>query len=73
MPLFEITKPMTATLIVDCDSEEEAENWKSKIVGDIEDINGNWIESDKIISFEVDSVVSEVKIERLTENEFAAE
>lgn len=54
MPLFEITKPMTATLIVECDSEEEAANWERKIVADIQDEDGNRIESWKIMSLEAE-------------------
>lgn len=51
---------MTATLIVECDSEEEAANWAGKIVADIED--ENVIETNKIILFEADTKVSELKI-----------
>lgn len=73
MPLFEITKPMTATFIVECASEKEAANWAGKIIVGIEDENGNAIKSDKIIMFEADTIVSEIKIEKLPNNEFATE
>lgn len=63
MPLFEITKPMTATLTVECASEKEAMNWADKIVADISDENGNSLESKEIISFEAETKVSEIKIE----------
>ncbi len=64
---------MTATLIVECASEEEAADWAGKIVAGVEDKDGNAIESDKIILFEADTVVSEIKIKRLPDDEFAAE
>ena len=53
---------MTATLIVECASEAEAADWAGKIVAGVEDENGNAIESDKIILFEADTVVSEIEI-----------
>lgn len=64
MPLFEITKPMTATLIVECDSEKEAMNWADKIVADISDENGNYLQSKEIVSFEADTKILEIKIEK---------
>lgn len=73
MPLFEITQPLTATLIVECASEEEAADWADKIVVGIEDENGNAIESDKIIVFEAERIVSEIRIEKLPDNEFVPE
>ena len=65
MPLFEITKPMTATFIVECASQQEAINWAEKIVADIQDENGNFLESKEIISFEADAKVSEIEIKNL--------
>ncbi|CAN5616423.1 hypothetical protein BH24ACI2_BH24ACI2_00940 [soil metagenome] len=65
MPLFEITKPITATLTVECASEQEATDWADKIVANIEDENGNYIQSEDIVSFEADVKVSEIKIENL--------
>lgn len=59
---------MTARLIVECASEEEAADWAGKIVAGVEDENGDAIESDKIISFEADTIVSEIEIRSLKEN-----
>ncbi len=65
MPVFEITKPITTTLTVECASEEEAINWANKIVATIEDENGNNMQSEEIVSFESDVKVSEIKVEHL--------
>ena len=65
MPLFEITKPMTATFVVECASEKEAMNWADRIVADVTDENGNPLQSKEIISFEADVKVSEIKIKKL--------
>lgn len=65
MPLFEITKPMTATIIVECESEKEAIDWADRIVVDIEAEVGNQIQLNKIVSFEADVKVSEIKIKKL--------
>lgn len=65
MPLFEITKPITVTFVVECASEKEALNWADKIVVAVEDENGNPVQSQKIISFEADAKVSEIKIKKL--------
>lgn len=65
MPLFEITKPMTAYLLVECASEKEAMNWADKIVADVADENGNSVQSKEIISFEADVKVSEIKIKKI--------
>ena len=69
MPLFEITKPVIVTLTVECASEKEAMKWAEKIVVDIQDENGNALESEEIISFEADVKISEIKIEELSEAE----
>jgi len=69
MPLFEITKPITTTLIVECASEQEAINWADKIVAGIEDENGNLLQSKEIISFEADVKISKIKIENLQSNQ----
>ena len=65
MPLFEITQPIIATLIVECASEKEAMNWAEKIVADIQDENGNALESKEIISFEAETTVWQVDIKKL--------
>ena len=65
MPLFEIEKPITAILTVECASKKEATNWANKIVATIEDEYGYDIQSEKIISFEADVKVSEIKVETL--------
>ncbi|CAN5294184.1 hypothetical protein BH10ACI1_BH10ACI1_01440 [soil metagenome] len=65
MPLFEITKPMNATVVVECAWEKEAINWSDKIVADIQDENGNQLESKEIILFDAVVKVSEIKIEKL--------
>ncbi len=67
MPLFEITIPMTATIIVECSSEKEAVSWANNIVVGIEDKDGNQIQSNKIVSFEASVEVSEIEITRLKE------
>jgi len=65
MPLFEITKPITTTLIVDCKSEQEAINWADKIIANLEDEDGNCLQSREIVSFEADVKISKIKIKRL--------
>ncbi len=65
MPLFEITKPLTAILLVESETEQEAINWVDKIVADIQDENGIQIQSKSVISFEADVKVSEIRIEIL--------
>ena len=65
MPFFEITTPITATLVVECATEKEALNWADKIVAAVEDENGNPVQSKEIISFDADVKVSEIKIEKL--------
>ena len=65
MPLFEIIQPIIATLIVECASEKEAMNWAEKIVADIQDENGNALESKEIISFEAETTVWQVDIKKL--------
>lgn len=62
MPLFEITKPIIATFVVECASEKEAMNWADKIVADIMDKNGNPVQSKEIISFEADVKISAIKL-----------
>lgn len=63
MPVFEITKPINATFVVECTSEKEAVKGAERIVADITDQNGNPLQSKEIISFEADVKVSEIKIE----------
>ena len=65
MSLFEITMPITAVLIVECTTEHEALIWAEKIVADLTDKSGNYLESEKIISFETNIKVSENRIKNL--------
>ena len=60
--IFEITKPIVATLRVECSSREEAIDWANKIVATIEDENGNSINPDKVAYFEAEAEISEIKI-----------
>lgn len=69
MPLFEITKTINATLIIECTSEKEAMNWADKIVAGIEDEDGNRIEAEEIVLFEADVKVSEIEIRKLSKAE----
>ncbi len=67
MPLFEITKPIYTTLIINCDTKEEAEKWASKIVGDLETENE---EEEEFLSSNLDlfvacSEVTELRIEEI--------
>lgn len=54
MPLFLITKKMTAYLTVDCADEEQARAWSRRIVTTFEDEDGNGIPPDAIDDFEAD-------------------
>ena len=65
MPLFEIIKPLIVTLTVECASEKEAMNWAEKIVADIQDENGNALESEEIISFEAETTAQQIGIKNL--------
>lgn len=56
---------MTATFIVECASQQEAINWAEKIVADIQDENGNTLESKEIISFETETKISKIEIKSL--------
>lgn len=69
MALFEITKSINATLIVECASEKEAMNWADKIVAGVEDENGNRIEAGEMVLFEADVKVSEIEIRKLPKTE----
>lgn len=60
--IFEITKPIIATLRVECNSKEEALNWVGKIVATIENENGNPISSNQIEYFEAETAIAEVEI-----------
>ena len=60
--IFEITKPIVATLRVECNSKEEAMDWANKIVATIEDENGGSISPDKVAYFEAETEISEIKI-----------
>lgn len=65
MSLFEITMPITAVLIIESASEHEAMSQAEKIVADLTDKSGNYLESEKIISFETNVKVSENRIKNL--------
>jgi hypothetical protein len=60
--IFEITKPITVTLKVNCNTKEEAAAWANKIVANIEDDEGNLILSNEFIDFEAETITSAVKI-----------
>jgi hypothetical protein len=60
--LFEITKPITAFLKVECNTREEAEAWANKIVVTLENENGTPVLSNTFIAFESETIVSEVGI-----------
>lgn len=62
--IFKIIKPITATLRVECNSEEEAINWANKIVATIEDENGNSISPNEVDYFEAETITSEIKISK---------
>lgn len=65
--LFEITKPITATLRVRCNSEKEAINWANKIVATIEDENGNSISPNEVDYFEAETTTSEIQISKASD------
>lgn len=67
MPLFEIVKPITATLRVECNSQEEALIWSEKIVATLEDENGNIVFQNEIISFEAETINSTIEISETTD------
>ena len=60
--LFEIKKPMTAFLTIECNSKEEAEAWANKIVATLEHEDGSFVSSNEFIYFESETVVSGVSI-----------
>ena len=66
MPLFEIRMPITATLVVECGSTEEAMNWADKIVATLEDENGDTISPNEVYDFAADAVLSEIKISEIS-------
>jgi hypothetical protein len=65
MPLFLITKPMTAYLQVYCKDEEEARAWEKRIVATLEDENGNPIPPDAVYDFKADCYLGETTVELL--------
>ena len=67
MPLYLITKPMTAYLQVDCRNEEEARVWGNRIVAGLEDENGKPIPPDAVYDFEADCYLAETTVELLDE------
>ena len=68
MPLYFITKQMTAYLTVDCKDEEEARAWEMSIRATLEDEDGKPIPPNAIDDFEADYYPSEVIVELLEEN-----
>jgi hypothetical protein len=62
MPIFEIKKPLIATLRVECSSREEALSWADRIVATIEDENGNPVGADQVDYFEAETTLSEILI-----------
>ena len=60
--IFEITKPITATLRVECNSKDEAIDWANRIVATIDDENGESINANKVEYFEAETTISEMKI-----------
>jgi len=68
MPLFLVTKPMTAYLQVNCKDEEEARAWQSRIVATLEDENGKPILPNAVYDFEADFYPAKVEIELLDED-----
>lgn len=68
MPLFLITKKITAYLTVDCANEEQAQAWSRRIVATLEDEDGNEIPPDTIDDFEADYCLKkDIVIELLDE------
>ena len=68
MPLYLITKPMTAYLQVNCKDEEEARAWGARIVAGLEDEDGNPIPPDAVYDFEADCCPDKMEIEILEED-----
>jgi len=65
MPLFLITKPMTAYLQVNCKDEDEARAWGNRIVAGLEDENGKPIPLNAVYDFEADFYPAKMEIELL--------
>jgi hypothetical protein len=63
MPLYLITKPMTAYLRVDCKDEEEARAWGNRIVAGLEDEDGKPIPPDAVYDFEADCYFATITVE----------
>jgi hypothetical protein len=63
MPLYLITKSITAYLTVNCDNLEQALNWSERVVATLEDVDGNPIAPNEIEDFEASSNPSEIEIE----------
>lgn len=70
MPLYLVTKPVTAYLQVYCKDEEEARTWQKRIVATLEDENGKPIPPEAVYDFEADFHPAKVKIEILEEDGF---
>ena len=68
MPLYLITKPMTAYLQVDCKNEEEAHAWERRIVATLEDENGKSIPPNAIDDFEAECDLRDITVELLEED-----
>lgn len=65
MPLFLITKKITASLTVDCADAEQARAWGDKMVATLEDRDGNPIPADAVDDFEAECNPDETTIELL--------
>lgn len=72
MPLYLITKPMTAYLQVNCKDEEEARAWQRRIVATLEDENGKPIPPNVVYDFEADFYSAKVEIEILEDESGSA-
>ena len=68
MPLFLITKRMTAYLSIDCADAEQARAWGDKIVATLEDKDGNPIPADAIDDFVAECNPDETTVELLDDN-----
>ena len=63
MKKFQITKTMTAQLVVHCDDEDQARSWADKIVATLEDENGKPVEPSPEIDFEASTNPAQCSVE----------
>jgi len=68
MPLYLITKPMTAYLTVDCKDEEEATEWGKRIVAGLEDENGKPVPPRAVEEFVAEFYPAEMIVELLEDD-----